>query len=122
MNLGLDLPCEEQVDNDSDSSFGFEIGLDNAYPHPHKKNAFVNQDEFLATKNWRDCEESDSLERRSSNEKEAMMLEEDQNPNNEFLNQSGNKKAIASAIGKVRAEKRNLIQSANPNKFQKSGD
>ena len=33
-NLGLDLPPEDfnpgYIDNDSDSSFGFEVGLDNA--------------------------------------------------------------------------------------------
>jgi hypothetical protein len=35
-------------------------------------------------------------------------LDDDSNAN-EYMNQSGNKKAIAAAIEKVRAEKRNLI-------------
>lgn len=85
-NIGLDLPVEEgaYLDNDSDSSFGFENGIDNA-PNNQLPNA-----------------DSDSFERHDSSKEDAT-------PNNEFLNQSGNKKAIAAAFSKVRAQKRSLI-------------
>jgi hypothetical protein len=79
------------VDNDSDSSSGFEIGIDNAGEAKGKKGQqnIYNQEDS-----------ADSFDRQSSHGK-GDGFDDDSNAH-EFLNQSGNKKAISAAIEKVR--------------------
>lgn len=97
-NLGLDLPLDDThyVDIDSDDSFGFEIGLDNAALKQKKKdseNSLDRGDYFV--------EVSDDV----------IM--------NDFLNSSGNKRGISKSGAKNASEnKRNLLVSAHAHNKQ----
>lgn len=100
-NLGLDLPLDDApyVDDDSDSSNGFEVCMDNAGYSKDKRRDSGN----------------------SFDRDDVIEINDDLNMN-DFLNNSGNKRGNSKIVGKNGSENKNqrhLMLSAHPNnKFQ----
>ena len=78
LNLGLDLPAEDMpfLDEDSEDSFGFEIGIDKANKRRMRVKRFNQED--------------------SDDSFDARPPEEDER--NDYLNSTGKRK-IATAVG-----------------------
>ena len=91
--MGLDLPLDDApyVDDDSDSSFGFERGMDNVV--------------FSKEGKRRDSDSFDRVD-------QGIEINDDLNMN-DFLNSSGNKRGVSK--GPIKNDnKRNLMLSAHP--------
>ena len=123
MNLGLDLPNEDMpyLDEDSEDSFGFEIGIDKANQQKQK----------MKVKRFTQDDSEESFERKSSegrvggiggfmnNYNNNNQQVDDFHANEHLMNSSGKRKiSTANTTGKSgSANKRNII-ATNNNKNQ----
>ena len=122
MNLGLDLPNEDMpyLDEDSEDSFGFEIGIDKANQQKQK----------MKVKRFTQDDSEESFERKSSegrvggiggfmNNYNNNQQVDDFHANDHLMNSSGKRKiSTANTTGKSgSANKRNII-ATNNNKNQ----